>query len=207
MQRTNFPNVRGDLSHAGVRRLALAFGTELLVDSAGPAGSLRKTATDADCPTILLEAGEVWKIEPAVVEVGRRGIHNVLIDLGMAEGERIQPAFHAIVDKTTWLRADTGGLLEFHASPGQIVDKGQPLATCTDIFGRPRTSIESPEDAILMGMTTLPSVAPGSPICHLAIPREGIASIRRALDKGEEGLHDRVRDDLASSVTVSEPQD
>ena len=68
--RINFPNVRGDLSVPAVRRLAEAFGCELIIDSPGPTGSLRQEATKNQCPTILLEAGEPCKIEPAGCPVG-----------------------------------------------------------------------------------------------------------------------------------------
>ncbi len=64
----------------------------------------------------------------------------------------------------------------------------------------------SPSDGIVLGMTTLPTVTPGNPVCHIAVPRGGLGPIRRALRKeAEESLHERLRDDLAASVTVSEP--
>ena len=66
VRRTNFPNVRADLSNEPVAALARAFGAELIVDGKGPKGSLRATACKYNCPTIILEAGEVWKVEPGV---------------------------------------------------------------------------------------------------------------------------------------------
>ena len=42
---------------------------------------------------------------------------------------------------------------------------------------------------------------------HLAIPRKKISKIREALAKvSDESLHERVRDDLASSVAVYPPE-
>ena len=38
--------------------------------------------------------------------------------------------------------------------------------------------------AIIMGMTTLPSVKPGDPVCHLAIPGGGIQAIRAPIGAG-----------------------
>src|SRR5690606_18399027 len=83
VRRTNFPNVRADLSIPEVRRLAQSFGCELVVNGKGPVGSLRREACRIGCHTIILEAGEVWKIEPGVVEVGTRGVYNALLELGM----------------------------------------------------------------------------------------------------------------------------
>src|SRR5690606_21004332 len=85
VQRTNYPNVRGALAIPGVERIARAFGATIIVNGRGPVGSLRRAACDMGCPTIILEAGEVWKVEPTVVEIGVRGVRNVLIELGMLD--------------------------------------------------------------------------------------------------------------------------
>ena len=206
--RTNFPNVRGDLSHPQVRRLATAFGCQLIVDNKGFEGSLRNAACKAGHPTIILEAGEVSKVEPSVLEVGLRGVVNVMVELGMTEGESSRPVYQATIDHTQWLRADNGGLLRFHAGPGEVVEAGQPIASCLTLLGDERGVVEAPEDGIIMGLTTRPLVKPGDPVCNLAVPRRGIQRIRRAEDgMPEESLHGRLLDDLASSISVEEPAD
>ncbi len=211
VRRTNFPNLRADLSNPGVLRLAHAFGCELLVDGKGPTGSLRRAACDAGCPTIVMEAGEVWKIEPSYVEVGLRGVLNVLADLGMIEGEVQRAPYRAHVETTTWVRADSGGLLTFHVSPGAIVEAGQALATCSDLLGSRAEPLRAPKDGVVMGMTTLPTVKPGDPVIHLAVPNMSIDAIQHQLDRMErrpgESIEERVRDDLASNVTIEETGD
>lgn len=204
-RRTNFPSVRADLRNSEAARIACAFGCEVIVNRKGPKASLRREACDAGCPTIILEAGEVWKIEPNVVQYGVRGIRNVLIELGMVRGKREEPVYQVWTRKTIWVRAAFGGMLAFHVAPGDIVEKDQPLATNTNLLGEEQNVLCSPSDGIVLGMTTLPTVTPGNPVCHIAVPRGGLASIRRALQKEtEESLHERLRDDLAASVTVSE---
>ena len=84
---------------------------------------------------MILEAGEVWKIEPMVVEIGVRGILNVLKALGMVDGDPVRPLFQVAVKATTWVRAERGGLLNFHARPGDLVREGESLATNSSIFG------------------------------------------------------------------------
>lgn len=202
--RTNFPNVRADLTVPGARRLADAFGCELVVNGKGPPGSLRHEACKAGVPTIILEAGEVSKIEPAVLEIGHRGVRNALIDLGIVEGEPQRPAYQTRVTKTTWVRANVGGILRFHVAPGDPVDKGQPIATNFSVFGETQNVIVSPSDGIVLGMTTLPVVKPGEPICHVALPGKSIKGIREALsDAGPKSLDRRVRRDLATNLTVT----
>lgn len=205
VRRTNFPNVRADLRCKRVRRIAEAFGCSLVVHGKGPEGSLRRTAGRAGIPTVILEAGEVWKIEPTVVEIGVRGVYNVLIELGMAEGELRQPVYQARVERTTWVRSDFGGLLRFHAAPGDVVGKGKALATVISLLGKELGVLEAPAAGVVLGVATLPAVTPGDPVCHLAIPRGGVRAIRRALTAASsESLMERVRGDLASSISVSD---
>lgn len=205
VRRTNFPNVRADLDNAGARRIALAFGTELIVHGAGPAGSCRRAACKAGCPTILFEAGEVWKIEPSVVETGVRGVRNVLASLRMIDARPVRPLYQAIARTTTWVRARRGGMLHFHVAPGDVVQRDQPLATNTSLLGQPRSVLTAPVDGIVLGMTTLPAVKPGDPVVHLAVPETGLAPIRRALSRApRRDLAHRTRGDLASSIAVVE---
>jgi predicted deacylase len=206
--RTNFPNVRGDLTDPAVRRIAEAFGCELVVHGQGPTGSLRREACAAGCPTIILEAGEPRKIEPRVLEIGYRGVRNVLVELGMAEGERHRPAYQTRVDRTRWVRAQVGGILRFHVAPGSLVEQGEPVATNTSLYGGDKTVLVSPVDGVVLGMTTLPTVKPGEPVCHIAVPELPIASVREALEsRGKRSLHEQIQVDLATNVHVTPPGD
>lgn len=208
VRRTNFPNVRGDLSDAGVRRIAHAFGCELIVNERGPLSALRREACRAGCPTIILEAGEVWKIEPGMVEVGVQGIENVLVELGMMDGEVVRPIYQTRIDKTTWIRAGVGGILRFFVAPGDLVEQGQPIASNVSLFGDARSTLVSPVDGIILGMTTLPAVKPGEPVVHIAVPRRRARTIRRAIDQAPAtSRYHRVRRQLASSVSVYQHTD
>ena len=202
IRRTNFPNVRANMKNPEVRRIARAFGAEIIIDQQGPEGSLRRAATDAGCPTMILEAGEPWKVESGVLEYGVRGVLSVLGELGMMRAEPKCPRFQSVVDKTTWLRASEGGFLSFHVAPGDFVEEGDAICTQSTLLGHDPETLEAPASGYVLGMTTLPSVVPGDPICHLAL-FEG--SERVELDElaGME-LHDKVRGDLATSFDIQE---
>lgn len=208
VRRTNFPNIRADLGNAKLARLARAFGAELIVSSKGPGGSLRTAATRRGCPTMALEAGEVWKVEPTIVEYARRGVRNCLIHLGMIEGEIEPPPYQFEADATRWLRARHGGFLRFHVAPGDLVERGDPIATSTSLLGRELNTLKSPRSGIVMGMTTMPSVAPGDPVCHLAFGQR--RALRRAVlahaELTEDSLHERTREDLSSSVLIDDAE-
>ena len=136
IRRTNFPNVRGDIAVPGVQELARAFGCEFIVHGVGPQGSLRREACAAGCPTIIMEGGEVWKVESSIIACAMRGIHNVLRYLDMLDGPLEPPPFQVELTRTQWVRADRGGFMRFHVAPGDVVRHGEPLATNTSLLGK-----------------------------------------------------------------------
>lgn len=202
IRRTNYPNLRADLSRPEVRPFARAFGCELIINQKGPVGSLRRAASSAGIPCINLEAGEVWKIERGVVEVGVRGVLNVLKHLEMVRGKIVQPRYQTRIRKSLWVRAERGGTLSFSANPGDIVERGQVLAANYNIFGDERRQILAPCDGIVIGMSTMPVVKPGDPVYHLAIlSRATVKRIRERIDAASRrDLFIRVHDDLATNV-------
>lgn len=208
VRRTNYPNVRGDMSNREVRRLAQAFGSEIIINGKGPQGAFRREACAVGCPTIIMEGGEVWKVEPGIVESAARGIKNVLRNLEMIDGEPESPEYQVIVDKTSWVRAERGGFLKFHVKPGDIVEKDQPLATNTTLLGHERSMLYAPFNSVVIGMTTLPAISPGEPVCHLGKlpPKTRPSRIRRSRSE-EDSLEGQVAEELSTNLVVEEPSD
>ncbi|MDA8743148.1 succinylglutamate desuccinylase/aspartoacylase family protein [Rubripirellula amarantea] len=203
IRRTNYPNVRADMSDPRVAALAKHFGTEVIVDGAGIDGSLRKEACRQGCPTIVLEGGEVWKVEPAIVETAVRGVKNVLAHLDMIDFAKEIPEQQLVVKRTQWVRADGGGFLQFHVRPGQVVEINQPLATNTDLLGHQNRIMEAPFDGVIIGMTTIPAVGPGQPVFHIGkLPKDTDPDELRESRQSEENLEQRTVEDLASNVMV-----
>jgi predicted deacylase len=208
IRRTNYPNVRGDLSDPKVVQLAEAFGAEIILDGEGPVGGFRRSACKAGCPTIIMEGGEVWKVEPSIVETAVRGIQNVLKNLGMISGKHIGPPYQVKIEKSKWIRADFGGFMQFHVIPGDIVEEGQALATNTTLLGDEQNTLYAPFDGVVIGMTTLPAISPGEPLCNLGkLPPKCHPSVLRKLRATGDGLETRLSDDLASSVLITEADD
>ncbi len=203
--RTNFPHVRADLSRPELAKLAQWFGCEVIVDKKGDEHSLRQVACEHGVPTINLEAGEALKIESGVVELGARGVHNVLSHLGMISKRAVRPAYQTTVDHSRWVRSQWGGLLRFHVAPGALVDEGTALATCDGFFRDESPAVRAPVSGIVLGMTTLPVIRPGEPVCHLGIPDRPLSTIRRQLEKAPRTLHRRVQDALKTDVHVVDP--
>jgi predicted deacylase len=206
VRRTNYPNVRGGLDDPSVRRLAEAFGCEIIINGSGPRGALRREAYNSGCRTIVMEGGEVWKVEPGIVASAVRGIKNVLRYLEMLDGETESPDYQIVIETSKWMRAERGGFLQFHVKPGDIIEKDQPISTNTTLLGREQSVLHSPFNAVVIGMTTLPAISPGEPICHLGkLSKTTQPSELRRLRSEEDGLEERVLGELASNVLVVKP--
>ncbi|MGA0368961.1 MAG: succinylglutamate desuccinylase/aspartoacylase family protein [Kiritimatiellia bacterium] len=202
VRRTNFPNVRADMANPGCRKLAMAFGCEIIVDQEGPEGSFRKCATRSGCPTIILEAGEVWKVEPTYLETALRGISNCLSMLEMTDKAPLACPEPKVIQSTQWVRAGAGGFLQFYVSPGEFVSKGQQLASNAGLLGLEQEVIYAPYSGIVIGMSTMPAVSPGDPVVHIAkLPQREVSELEKALDEQDSrSLENRLREDLATNV-------
>ncbi len=205
VRRTNYPNIRTAFQQDGCMRLAEAFGAGLILDGRGPKGSFRREATAAGCPTIVVEGGEVWKVEPSVVECMTRGVLNVLKELEMMPGTPDVPANAAKIRKTKWVRAERGGFLDMHVAPGTTVVAGQPLATNSNLVHEDQNRLVAPFDGIVIGMTTLPAVQPGEPVVHLG-RLSSFKSARRLEEQTRaDDVHRTAQEHLSTSVQVVEP--
>ena len=132
-----------------------------------------------------------------------RGVKNVLRDMDMIAGEIESPDYQVVITSSKWMRAESGGFLQFHVQPGNVVEAGQPLATNNDLLGHELGVVVAPFDAVVIGMTTLPAVSPGEPVCHLGRLPEGVkpGSLRRQRRK-EDGLETQLVQELGSNVLV-----
>lgn len=207
VRRTNYPNVRCDFKNQECLRLAMAFGAGVLLDGRGPKGSFRREATLAGCPTIVVEGGEVWKVEPSVLECMTRGIVNVLKVLEMIEGDPDVPENQVRLKHTKWVRAEHGGFMDMHVSPGSTVVKGQPLATNSSLVQEDHNRLEAPFDGIVIGMTTLPAVQPGEPVIHLGKLASPKTARRVEKQTQADDMQRTAQEHLSTNMQVTEPID
>ncbi|MGH9797873.1 MAG: succinylglutamate desuccinylase/aspartoacylase family protein [Candidatus Polarisedimenticolia bacterium] len=179
VRRTNLPHVRADMSIREVRRLARAFGTEILVDYPGPPNTLRAAATRAGVPTIIFEAGETFRFQRNMVARGVAGVRNILADLRMLDQPRKDARFQVIIKVSEWIRSTRGGIADVLVRPGEIVYQGSEIARITNPFGREVSSVRSPLTGLILGTTTVPMVNPGDAICHVAKLEKTLATVER----------------------------
>jgi predicted deacylase len=165
--RTNLPHIRAEMDNEEIRRMAKAFGTEVIVDLPGHPKSLRAAAVAAGVPTILYEGGETFKFQRKEIRKGINGVYNVLSLLGMIPTPIKEPRVQVTVKRTEWVRAEKGGILDLYAAPGDLVYEKEVLGAIENPFGREVSSVPAPFTGLILGTTTRPMVNPGDAMCHV----------------------------------------
>ncbi|MFB6086590.1 MAG: succinylglutamate desuccinylase/aspartoacylase family protein [Halodesulfurarchaeum sp.] len=180
--RTNMLHVRGDMGDDAVARLAYAFGSHVVIDSEGSAGTLRREATEQGAPTITIEMGEAHRFQRPLIDRALAGVASVFAEYGIHPNEPVKwPGWRTVIgtDAKTWIRAESGGLVEMHADQGDIVSAGEPIATISNPFKTERTTVVSPWTGLLVGVLENPVVYPGNPLCHLVELEETTLAVAR----------------------------
>jgi hypothetical protein len=179
--RWNYPHLRGNMKDEAMRSWARSLKGQVVLTSAGVAGSLRKEAGKIGKPVFLVEAGETGRFEKKILRMGLSLILQLLVSLNSIsrdlftevrarlEAEAPTPAHPTgYYRKALWQRATHAGLFMPQVEPGDRVRVGQPLGFITDLFGEKRAEILSEQDGFVLGMHLHPQVVPGRALFHVA---------------------------------------
>jgi hypothetical protein len=177
--RTNLPHIRADMSNERARRIARAFGTEVIIDTPGSERTLRAAATRSGVPTIIFEAGETFRFQQNMVARGIKGVRNVLSALRMIEDRPKEARFQVIIKVSGWVRSMRGGIADILVRPGEILYAGDAVALITNPFGKEVSTVRSSITGLVIGITTVPMVNPGDPICHVAKLEKTLSTVER----------------------------
>jgi hypothetical protein len=191
--RTNLPQVRGDLRRAEVLKLARAFGSEIAIHNEGRLGTLRRAASDAGIPAITYEAGEPMRFQAEEIERGVRGVEQMLATLGVRRASTGRAAEPALYYRARWIRADDGGILSTRAKLGDRVKANQVLGTIFDPISNEKSTIRSTHKGRVIGIALDQLVMPGFAAFHIATdePMENssnspASAALPSVDEGEE---------------------
>jgi predicted deacylase len=171
-QRTNLPQVRGDLANPRVLELAKGFGIGEIVHSGGRAGTLRRAAVDAGIPSVTFEAGEPLRFQAEEIDRGVTGLRGLLASLRMMKGGPLRRP-HRIYYRSRWLRVNDGGILLTERKLGDAVQVGDPLGTVTDPVTNERSTVIAPFRGRIIGMAVPQVVIPGFAAFHIGIEQPG----------------------------------
>ncbi|MEA1902403.1 MAG: succinylglutamate desuccinylase/aspartoacylase family protein [Actinomycetota bacterium] len=165
--RTNEPQIRADIDDPDTLRLAKAFSAPFTIHARQRRGSLRKAATDLGATVLVYEAGEAHRFNERSIDTGYVGIMRTLRDMDMVETRlpRAQPT--QFIRRTRWVRARRGGLAEIRVTLGQVVEKGEPVASISDAFGIRATTVKATETGWVIARTMRPLVNTGDALVHI----------------------------------------
>lgn len=168
-ERANLPQLRADLRDPDVVTLTHGFGAMVVLHSKPTVGTLRYAATMAGIPTLVVEAGGPSELEPAEVAHGVKGIETLLTTLGMTRRSRLWGDPEPVYYRSTWVRANNGGILLSDVSLGSTVRKGDLLGSITDPMSNARTELRSPYSGRVIGLARNQVVMPGFAAFHVGI--------------------------------------
>lgn len=133
-------------------------------------GILCVEATKAGVPCFTFEIGEGGRLEQEQVAIGAQCVTNLLIGLGMIEGEPVPPAEIHLMRDFLGLRAKRGGLLITELPLGAAVKAGDVLCRIFNVYGDEVEVVTAPEDGLFVRTTTLGSVSKGERVATLGLP-------------------------------------
>ncbi len=188
IHRTNLPQIRANLSNPETLRIAQAFATPVIVDSALRDGSLRSEAEKCDIPVLTYEAGEALRFDPLSISAGVLGVRRVMQAIGMLRASRKKLPEPIIAKSTSWVRASGNGILRTVVNLGDKVEQGETLAYISSPLGHDEIELKAPKRGLVIGQQTLPLVNEGDAIFHLAYFNQGDNALEQAVESYIEGL-------------------
>lgn len=181
-ERANLPQLRADLRDPDVLTLTHGFGAMVVLHSTPTVGTLRYAATLAGIPAVTVEAGGPSQLELAEVKHGVRGVETLLTTLGMTRRTRLWGDPEPVYYRSSWVRADNGGILLSDVSLGSSVRKGDLLGSITDPMSNARTELRSPYAGRIIGMARNQVVMPGFAAFHVGIQTDEVSASEEKVD-------------------------
>ncbi len=172
IHRSNYPQIRANVSDAETLELAKAFRVPVILNSNLRDGSLRECANDSQCKILLYEAGEALRFDEFCIRAGERGVLNVLRHLGLLRAKKTANRVTqepVIAQKSQWLRASSSGLVNNKVRMGETVEKGDVLAEINNPFGEKLDEVVAKRKGVVIGQQNIPLVQEGDAMFNIAL--------------------------------------
>ncbi|MFL9829915.1 succinylglutamate desuccinylase/aspartoacylase family protein [Flavobacterium sp. ST-87] len=169
--RFNAPQIRLEPNNTELKVLADVFNAPFTLFSKNIAGSFRNASQKSNVKMLLFEGGKSLDINNAVANEGLEGVKRFLEHLNMLhpKHQTIKKQTESIcIEKSTWIRANSSGLLHNAIHINSFVKKGTILATITDPFGKFERKVKAPNDGYIINVNHSPIVYQGDAIYHIS---------------------------------------
>ena len=168
-ERDNIAQIRCSKHDEKALELAKVFNPPTIVFSNNITKSLRDTLHKMGKTVLLFEGGKSKELNPTVINEGVNGTKNVLIRLGVIEGEITVRETPIFVEKAKWLRASHSGMFKIRVSNGSFVKKREVLGVIQDPFGEFKKKIYAPFNCHIFCINKTPIVNKGDALFHLSL--------------------------------------
>ncbi|MEO8516732.1 MAG: succinylglutamate desuccinylase/aspartoacylase family protein [Flavobacterium sp.] len=169
--RFNAPQIRLVPNQPELKQLAEVFNAPFTLFSKNITGSFRNSSQKLNVKMLLFEGGKSLDINKEVAKTGIEGVKRVLNFLGMLDPKHEVTSAETssiYIEKSTWVRAQSSGLLHDDNKIGSFVQKGETLATITDPFGKFEQKVKAPNDGYIINANHAPIVYQGDAIYHIS---------------------------------------
>jgi predicted deacylase len=190
--RTTMYHVRADMGNETVSRLAHAFGANVVLSGESESGMLRSVATADGTPTITVEMGKAHRFQRPLIDRALEGVESVLAEYGVRPDQPVTwPGWRKVIDSAkekTWLRADSGGLVDMEWGPYPLVHEGDTICTVSDHFRTEERVVTAPFTGLIVGILENPLAQPGHPLCHLVrLDEDTTRAVETEIERGDAG--------------------
>ncbi|MEO0573118.1 MAG: succinylglutamate desuccinylase/aspartoacylase family protein [Bacteroidota bacterium] len=166
-QRHNFPQMRYTEGDEMGRKLATFFNAPFAFASNLIAGSFRKAAFKMGKPIAVYEAGESMRFNETAIQIGIKGVKNVLAGLGMIAEDKTKKLKSVSLEYRKWLRAPRAGMFIPEIKNGTSMKKNQTLGTITDTYAKKHKKIKAPFDGYVICINHQAVVNQGDALFHI----------------------------------------
>jgi uncharacterized protein len=160
---------------AEAEKLARAFGADyILANDKGMYVGDKNPHTilgERGVPAFGVEIGEGGRLDETDINLGLRGLMNVLKQVGMLPGEPDSFGRQLVISTMEVTRASRGGLLHLHVKLNDDIDQGQHVASVISPFGEVLEQIHAPRSGPVVRIATLPIVSSGERVIQVGVRR------------------------------------
>lgn len=164
--RTNYPQIRADMSFGDNEGLACSFGAPFVMDMPVLDHTFRKVAQKAGKSILVYEGGESMRFDDFAIEEAIHGVKRYLNYLNMSEFDVSAPHYHYI-RSSSWVRAKSSGMFRSFVQYGEKVKKNQVIGIITDPYGEHEQKQKSPKTGFIVGLNNISIVNKGDALFHI----------------------------------------
>lgn len=168
-ERDNIAQIRCSKEDQKGLELAKVFNPPMIVYSNNISKSLRDTVRKMGKSILVFEGGKSKELNASIINEGVNGTKNVLIHLGLIEGEITVRKTPIYIKNSKWLRASYSGMFKIMITNGSFVRKKEVLGIIQDPFGEFKKKVYAPFDAHIFCINKTPIVNKGDALFHLSI--------------------------------------